>query len=201
MNTVARIISYLFHPLLMPLAGSIAYFSVSPEYHGRGEAWSVLIPITILTVIIPVVALLIFKNLGILEGNFLKQPLKKHALLLLGISMGILVLLRILYGGYYTPLYFYFVGLIGAYTAALLALFLQAPANLHMMGLGSLLMFLVTLSIHFETNITFAIAVCTLVCGFSATVILHRSQPRPVHLVIGFFLGLLTQLLTLKFWL
>lgn len=201
MRFLAKLLSVLLHPLLMPLAGSIAYFLVSPEYHADGEMLSVLIPITILTVLIPFVSLIILENLGALQGNFMKQPLEKHALLLLGIAMSSLVLMRILSDGFYTPLYFYFVGIIGAYTAALLALLLQAPSSLHLMGLGSLLMFLVALSIHFEKNITIAIGSCTLASGMLATAELYRTGNRSVTLLIGFMLGLLTQLLTLKFWL
>lgn len=201
MRFLSKFISLVFHPLVIPLAGSIAYFSVSPEYHADGEMLSVLIPITILTLLIPVVSLIILDNLGALQGNFLKQPLENHAMLLLGIGMGSLVLIRILGDGYYIPLYFFFSGIIGGYTAALLAMFLQAPSSLHMLGLGSLLMFLVSLSIHFETNITFAIGLCTLACGIMATARLYRSSVRPATLIIGFLLGLITQLLTLKFWL
>ena len=69
------------------------------------------------------------------------------------------------------------------------------------MGMGSFLMFLVTLSIHFEINITIAISLFTLATGLVATARLYLDAHSKAEVVIGLLLGLTSQLLTVRFWL
>jgi hypothetical protein len=112
-----------------------------------------------------------------------------------------MVLLKVIPNRFTPELYYFFVGLIVANGACLLALLFRVKCSLHMVGMGSLLMFLIALSIHFETNVTLAISIITLAAGLTATSRLYlKAQGRP-QLLIGFFLGFLTQLFTLRFWL
>jgi len=62
-------------------------------------------------------------------------------------------------------------------------------------------MFLINLSIHFEINVTIAISIVTLLCGLVATSRLYLKAHTKSEVIIGFAIGLLTQLFTIKFWL
>ena len=69
------------------------------------------------------------------------------------------------------------------------------------MGIGSLFMFLVCLSIHFEINITLAVSLLTLATGLVTTSRLYLKAHSTPELLIGFLIGLISQLLTVRFWL
>jgi membrane-associated phospholipid phosphatase len=69
------------------------------------------------------------------------------------------------------------------------------------MGMGSLLMYLISLSIHFEINVVIAISVMTLATGLVASSRLYLRAHSKTELLIGFIIGMVSQLMTLKFWL
>ena len=70
-----------------------------------------------------------------------------------------------------------------------------------MMGIGSILMYLIALSIHFEINIVLAISFFTLACGLLATARLYLKAHSRSEVLVGFVMGIMCQLMTLKFWL
>jgi hypothetical protein len=119
------------------------------------------------------------------------------------ISLGLLlmILFKVIPNNYTIELYFFFLGLIASTTTALFLVFIPFKTSLHMMGMGSLLMFLIALSFHFERNIVIAISLLLFASGMVATARLYMKAHSRAELMIGFLLGLVSQLLTLKFWL
>lgn len=200
MRTFQKVISYLFHPMIIPLAGTVAYFGITPKYSPASLQTHIFLPVLILTVIIPVIAFFILRNLGILSSALTptieerKYPLYIHVILLL------IVVYKVVPGQYAFELHYYFIGLIAAALTTLLLLFLKVKASMHVMGLGSLFLFLVCLSIHFEINVTIAVSVLTLVTGLVATSRLYLKAHTKVEVFIGFVIGLLSQLMLIKFW-
>ncbi|HDZ15232.1 hypothetical protein LCGC14_0928650 [marine sediment metagenome] len=201
MRAFYQAISYLFHPLFIPLAGTVAYFTVTPKYSPATLQTHIFLPVLILTVIIPVIAFFILKNIGIVSSALTpsmeerKYPLYIHIILLL------IVVYKVIPGQYTFELHYYFIGLIASALTTLLLLFLRVKASMHVMGLGSLFMFLVCLSIHFEINITLAVSVLTLITGLVATSRLYLRAHSKVEVFVGFLVGLLSQLMLVKFWL
>ena len=201
MRTFHTAISYLFHPLFAPIAGTAAYFIVTPKYSPASLQTHVFLPVLILTVIIPVIAFFILKNIGILTSALTpsieerKYPLYIH-LILLGI-----VVYKVVPGEYAFELHYYFIGLMLSALTTLLLLFLKVKASMHVMGLGGLFMFLVSLSIHFEINITLAVSLFTLATGLVATSRLYLGAHSKIEVFIGFLIGMLSQVILLKFWL
>ena len=201
MRTFQKLISYLFHPLLIPLAGTAAYFAVTPKYSPANLQTHILLPVLILTVIIPVIAFFILKNVGIASNALSlsieerKYPLYIHIILLL------IVVYKVVPGQYTFELHYFFIGLIAAALTTLLLLFINVKASMHVMGLGGLSMFLVCLSIHFEINITLAVSILTLVVGLVATSRLYLKAHSKIEIIIGFLIGLTSQVMLIKFWL
>ncbi len=122
-------------------------------------------------------------------------PVLIHIVLLLTI------VLKIIPNNYITELYYFFIGLIISALTTLLLLFFKLKVSMHLMGMGSLLMFLICLSIHFETNITIGLSLFTLATGLVATSRLYLKAHSKPEVLIGFFIGLIAQLLTVRFWL
>lgn len=200
MRHFLHIVSYVFHPLFIPIGGTVLYFMVTPYSSLEVQSGNIL-PIFILTVIIPIIFFLILKNLGVINSIFLptlkerKYPLYISSILLL------MILYKVIPNNYVHELFFFFIGLLTATGAALILLFLKFKASIHLLGMGSLLMFMIGLSIHFEINITLAISLFTLLTGLVATSRLYLKAHSKAELAIGFFIGLGSQLLTLKYWL
>ncbi|MEX0291704.1 MAG: hypothetical protein AB3N14_21560 [Flavobacteriaceae bacterium] len=201
MKLFLKIISYIFHPLLIPFAGTIAYFQLTPKYSPLELQSGNILPIFILTVIIPIISFFILRNLGVVKTIFLQSISERKYPLMISILLLLMVLIKVIPNNYVIELYYYFVGLIAAAFAGLILVFFKVKSSLHLMGMGSLLMFLVCLSIHFEKNITLAISLCILASGLVASSRLYLKAHSRGEVVIGLLLGLVSQLLTIKFWL
>ncbi|UJH68439.1 hypothetical protein [Allomuricauda sp. SCSIO 65647] len=194
-------ISYVFHPLLVPITGTLAYFLVTPKLNSLEEQSGNILPIFILTVIIPIIFFFILKNLGVVHSIFAVSKKERSYALSINIILFLMILLKVIPQNYIGELYYFFMGLVTAYIAALLLLLLGYKTSIHMLGMASLLMYLIGLSIHFEVNITLALGGLVMATGLVATSRLYMRAHSWVELVIGFILGSLSQLLVLKFWL
>jgi membrane-associated phospholipid phosphatase len=160
-----------------------------------------ILPIFILTIIIPILCFFILKNLGIVKTIFLTRAEERKYPLMISLILLLMILLKVIPDHYTQELYFFFLGLIAATSTSLLLLLIPFKTSLHMMGVGSILMFLIALSIHFERNIVVAISLMFFASGLVASSRLFLKAHSRTELLIGFMIGVVSQLLTLKFWL
>lgn len=201
MKLFSKVITYIFHPLFIPIAGTLAYFVITPRYTPTEFQSGNILPIFILTVIIPIIAFLILKNVGVISSVFTPNISERKYLLYIGISLLLMVSYKVIPNNYAAELHFYFIGLIGAAFGSLVLLFFNFKSSIHLMGMGSLFMYLICLSVHFEINITIALSLLVLATGLVATSRLFLQSHGRAALIIGFLLGAISQLLTIKFWL
>lgn len=102
----------------------------------------------------------------------------------------------------YTPeLYYYFIGLILALTTSLLLLFIKFKTSMHMLGIGSLIMYLINLSLHFEINLTLSLSVLVLFAGIIASTRLYFKAHSKLEVIVGLLIGIVAQFLTISYWL
>ncbi|WP_293303241.1 hypothetical protein [Allomuricauda sp.] len=195
-----NVVSYLFHPLFIPVGGTILYFLVAPYSTLEIQSGNIL-PIFILTVIIPIIFFLILKNLGIIHSIFLPTLQERKYPLYISCALFLMILYKVIPNNYVHELFYFFIGLLTATATALILLFLKFKTSMHLLGMGSVLMFMIGLSIHFEVNITLAISIFTLCTGLVATSRLYLQAHNKAELLIGFLVGVCSQLIILKYWL
>lgn len=201
MRLFLNIVSYIFHPLFVPIGGTVIYFLVTPKYSSLEIQSGNILPIFILTVIIPIILFLILKNLGIISSIFLPTLQERKYPLYISCVILLMILYKVIPNNYVHELFYFFTGLLTASGAALILLFLKFKTSIHLLGMGSILMFMIGLSIHFETNITLAISVFTVLTGLVATSRLYLKAHSKAELLIGFLVGCCSQLIILKYWL
>lgn len=201
MRVFLQFISYIFHPLFIPMAGTLAYFMITPKYSPIELQSGNILPIFILTVIIPIITYFILRNIGIVSTAFMPTVKERRYPLYIHILLLVMVVYKVIPNNFTIELHFYFIGLIASAMTALILLFFKLKVSMHLMGMGSLFMFLVCLSIHFEINVTLAVSLLTLATGLVTTSRLYLKAHSKPEVLIGFFIGLISQLLTVKFWL
>jgi len=194
------IISYLFHPLFIPIGGTVIYFSIAPYSTLEIQSGNIL-PIFILTVIIPIIFFLILKNLGVISSIFLPTLQERKYPLYISCIIFLMILYKVIPNNYVNELFFFFTGLLSATGTALILLFFKFKTSMHLLGMGSILTFMIALSIHFEVNITLAISAFTLFTGLVATSRLYLKAHTKNELFIGLLIGCCSQLIILKYWL
>ncbi|MFD2100757.1 hypothetical protein [Flagellimonas iocasae] len=200
MRHLLNIVSYLFHPLFIPIGGTILYFIVAPYSTLEVQSGNIL-PIFILTVIIPIIFFLILKNLGVIHSIFLPTIEERKYPLYISCILFLMILYKVIPNNYVHELFYFFTGLLTATGTALILLFLKFKTSMHLLGMGSILMFMIGLSIHFEVNITLAISLFVLFTGLVTTSRLYLKAHSRTELLIGFLIGCCSQLIILKYWL
>lgn len=201
MNYFLRLGAYIWHPLLMPLLGAVIYFLITPRYLDPNVLKAKVFAIAIVTLLIPIVVYFILKNLGMVNSISLAQVWERKVPLMIQ-SMLLLLLIKYLLDPYIIPeLYFFFVGILFTSLAALLLVFFRVKASLHQMGIAGLTFFVIALSVHFHINMLFWIAFFIIANGWVASSRLHTNSHTITELVLGFFLGIVPQIIMLNFWL
>lgn len=201
MRYLLKGVSYVFHPLFIPIGGTLSYFLVTPRLNSLQLQSGNILPIFILTIIIPIILFLILKNLGLISSIFAPKLGERKYPLYFSMIIYLMILYKVIPLNYINELYYFFVGLLIATFAVLLLIFTRIKASIHLMGMGSILIYLIGLSIHFEVNITFAIALFTLMTGIVATSRLFMNAHSRVELFVGFLIGSCSQLFVFKYWL
>lgn len=201
MRFVLKLISYIFHPLFVPIAGTMTYFLITPKYNTEAIENGNILPIFILSIIIPLIAYFILTNIGFVASAFSPTINERKYALYIEISLLLMIMVKVIPNNYISELYYFFLGLLGASFACLLLLFFKYKSSIHMIGMGSILMYAISLSIHFEINITLAIGAITLITGLVASSRLFQKSHSKYEIFLGFLIGLVSQLMTLKFWL
>jgi len=201
MNYFLRIGAYVWHPLLMPLLGTVMYFIITPRYVDEAVLQSKLIAIVILSLLIPIVVYFLLKTIGWVHSIKLEQVWERKIPLMLQ-SIIFLAIIKLIFDPYITPeLYFFFVGILFSSLAALLMVFFKIKVSLHQMGIAGLTFFITALSIHFQVNMLFWIGLLLFANGWMTSSRLHTRSHTFLELALGFFLGIIPQLLMLNYWL
>lgn len=201
MHWLLKSISFIFHPIIMPLLGVIFYFSKSPRYIPLEVMQAKIISLTILTIILPILLYFLLKTIGKTDSIYLKTTKERVIPLSLNIIICILIILRVLPSYQIIELYFFFIGILISTIICLVLAILNFKASIHMIGISGVLMFAIAISLHFGKNLNGSLALFCLIAGAIATSRLHLKAHTNVELIFGFCIGLFPQLSILSYWL
>lgn len=201
MNRFLKSISYIFHPLLMPLLGVIFYFSKSPRYIPIEIIRAKLVSLFILTIILPILLFLLLKTLGKVKSINLETTNERILPLALNCIIILLVLQRILTQTQIIELYYFFIGILISTMACLIMVIAKFKASIHMIAVSGVFMFFVALSVHFSININGTLALMVIITGAIATSRLHLKAHTYKELIMGLFIGIIPQLVLVRYWL
>ena len=169
MNFFLKSISYILHPLLMPLIGAMIYFTAAPRFIPVDIVKAKIIGLTILTVLIPIVLFFLLKSLGTITSIHL-EDVKQRKIPLLLQSVLLIVVIKMIIDVYnYPELYFFFLGALFSSLSAIFMVLFDIKASLHMVGISGVTMFTIAISIHFGMNLTLLIASLIIANGLVAT--------------------------------
>ncbi len=197
MRTFLKAISYLFHPIFIPIMATIGYFLVTPRLYELNFKIDVSITVTIFTICIPVLIFILLKRFKMIDSIFLKDVSQRKIPLYVYVLILFLIITKVITKSIFAELYDFFLATLISSAVCLLLVFFRVKASMHMMGISGLVMFLVILSITYQVNITFALSILIFSIGLVATSRLFLKAHTFAELVFGFFIGLIPQLLVI----
>ncbi|GAA4279931.1 hypothetical protein [Gaetbulibacter aestuarii] len=200
-DKILRSISFIFHPLFMPLLGVIFYFSKTPRFIPDEVIRAKLISLSILTIILPILIYLLLNTINKVNSIYLETSKERIIPLALNCVIIIIILKRIITPTQIIELYYFFIGILISNISCLVLAIMKFKASIHIIAVSGVFMFFIVLSIHFSININGTLALMAIMLGAVATSRLHLKAHNSLELIMGFFLGVLPQLVLVNYWL
>jgi len=200
-KTIAKIFSYVFHPLIIPTLGMMIIFN-SNSYVNFAIPYdlkrAVIILVGLSTFVIPTLATLLLQNRGYIksvEMETTKERILPYGFTIIFYFFTIYMMLK----APIPPIIFNF--MIGALVSVILAFIinLRWKISAHMIGMGGLTGALIAISFLLSVNLIPFIALAILISGIVASSRLILNAHDPLQLVGGFILGIICQVFSIYF--
>lgn len=197
LDAIARGISALFNPLIIPTLGIFILFQLNTyvSFSVTMEARRfIMVMVFVNTALAPVIAILVLKRLGYIKDLFLYDSRERILPLLFSAIMFFMTYYLLRQLTLPSLIYFY---LMGASLLALLTLLISFvwKISIHMVSLGGLTGLLIVTSILLQVDVSRLIIAVFLVSGITAAARIHLRAHVPLQIYAGYLLGLGVMLL------
>lgn len=200
MRAFLNVISYIFHPIFIPLMATVGYFIVTPRMYEFNFTVDVVVTIAIFTIFIPVLTFILLRRFRLIDSVFVKDVRQRRIPLYLYVLLLFLILTKVLTSSMFGELYDFFFATLVSSLLCLILVLCSVKASMHMMGISGLVMFIIVLSITYQLNITFAISILIFMIGLVGTSRLYLKAHTFSELILGLCIGMIPQLLVLFQW-
>lgn len=194
-------ISFVFHPIVMPLIAVVFYFHKSPRFIPEQWIDAKIISLFILTVLLPILIFYLLKTLGKANSIYLRTTKERILPLLVNIIIILLILYRVFPSHQIIELYYFFIGVLISNITALVLNIIKFKVSLHMVAISGVFMFFIGFALHFSKNINGTLALMSLITGTVATGRLYLKAHTPRELFIGLLIGVIPQIIAENYWL
>ncbi|POS01260.1 hypothetical protein Q361_11264 [Flavobacterium croceum DSM 17960] len=193
--------SYLFHPIFTAFFGTLWYIFYSENYAAQQQGKLLIFQVVIITCLLPMAFLQLLKLYGRVDSLMVSDVNQRKMPLLMQMALTSVLLQKTITLDLFPELYFYFLGGILSALVVFVLIFFKIKASIHMMGMSALSIFMICISITTQQNNFYSIALVFFCTGLVASSRLALHAHTNKELIIGYFCGLLPQLMLMYFWL
>ena len=201
MKKILPVFSYIFHPIFIPMYGALLYFFLNNSYYSNVEKYFALFQIVIITIVLPILTFFLLRSTGQITSMTVADISQRKIPLVIQCFLTILLLRKSITLEHCSEFYYFFLGGLFSTVLALILLFLNTKASLHMIAISALTIFVIGLSVHNQDRNLIMISFIVLMNGFVASSRLELKAHTTKELVIGFLCGVFPQLFLLPLWL
>ncbi|MES2411511.1 MAG: hypothetical protein V4535_08725 [Bacteroidota bacterium] len=201
MKKILPFFSYLFHPIFIPLLGTVFYVLLEARYFTLAQYLILFLQIIIITFFLPVAFFYLLRTFGKIETAMLSDISQRKIPLLLQVMLFAVLIEKSITIDRFPSLYFFFVGGLLSTIITFLLLYVRFKASIHMIGISSLTVFIIGLSIHNQINTINMVAFFVIMNGVVASSRLYMEAHSNKELLVGFLCGVIPQSALLYFWL
>ena len=188
-----RFISYILHPILIPIVCTLLYFIIIPNHIPREFAYGVLSVVFVTTYIIPILLLYLLKKVKLIENYQLESVNERKFPVLFFTSLTLVLGYILLKFNIVNLLAFSFFGCALALGIVYILLFFKIKTSLHTLGISGLIGFISIISYDYKLNLLVLLILLFLIFGIIATSRLKLNAHKISEVFIGFIIGLLSQ--------
>lgn len=196
----SKALSFLGHPLWMPVLGCLFYFYAIPNYLDQQIITAKLMAVSILTIFLPIVFLFIAKNLRLIKDYKLSDVKERRFFLMFFILLVLILLNRILDVYNYRTLFYFFSGILFSGVISLLFSMFRVKISLHALGISGLICFIIGLSLSFQEPMVLSISLLLVFLGLVSSSRLYERAHTLLEVIFGVIVGCLPQLYFFSYW-
>ena len=190
-----KFISTILHPTVLPTVGAFLYFIFVTQTFEKELQLIVLGLIFILTYIVPLLLLFFLKNFGFIK-DFQVSTIKER-------RVPVILMILILYFLGNTIIQIPMIRNLGILfygtSLSLICIYvlfsIKLKSSLHLVSMGNMLGFFLIMTNVNNLSILFIIILLIFLSGILASSRLYLKAHTPIELLIGFFLGFISQFL------
>lgn len=203
-----KIITYVFHPILLPTYGTLIYLWANPSIQGKEvDEGTFITPslalatIFINTFIMPAMAILMMKALGFIKSIDMHDKQDRIIPFIATMTFYIWAFLVIKnYFDFMLPLYTIFI--LGTVVSLMLSFFINIflKLSIHMVGMAGLMAATLLMMISSEKSLIGVFLVIIVLTGLVASARLYLKAHTTKEVFIGFLIGISGQMLAFSLY-
>lgn len=198
---IARVISYIFHPLFIPVYISWFLMYVNPVFPAftAADKTLLLLRFVVMYTVFPLVTVLIAKGLGFVQSIHLKAQ-KDRIIPYVACGVYYFWMWYVLKNQPQFPRDFVLLSL-AIFLASSLGLIINSfmKVSMHAISLGVMVAFILLLAFKTDVNYGPYIAIALFITGIVSTARLVNSDHYPIEVYAGLFAGIVAQLVAANF--
>lgn len=196
----AKLISFVFHPIIVPIASALLYFIIIPNHIPKDTSYRILGLIFVTTYILPVVLLFILKKVKLIEDFHLKSIDERKFPIIFFTVLSFLIGKLLLKIGIVNVLSYSFMGCGLALAIVYLLFFFKVKTSLHILAIAGQIGFIMVISFQYKSNLLVLLIALFILLGVVATARLQLKAHNLKEIIIGFFVGFFPQILLYSYF-
>jgi hypothetical protein len=197
----ARIISFIFHPLFVPVYISWFLIYINPLFPAinPSDKWILLLRFIVMYTVFPLVTVFLAKGLGFIQSIFLRTQ-KDRIIPYVVCGIYYFWMWYVLKNQPEFPRYFVMLSL-AIFIASFLGLIVNSfmKVSMHAISVGVMITFILLLAFLTDANYGFYIAIAFLLAGAVSSARLINSDHYPIEVYAGLVVGIVAQLVAYYF--
>ena len=200
MHQFIKLGSYIFHPLWLSTYAMIYYFVNVSFMFTYENMLAKILAVLLLTVFMPLFFLILLKPLRIIDSLQLEKIKQRRIPLLFFTTISAFIINFIFDPVHYKiPFYFFSAVFLCGLVCVILS-FLNYKISLHATGISSFATFIIGFSFYYNINNLWVITLVVFAVGWVLSSRLYMKAHNLHELMSGMLLGILSQLIFMKFW-
>ncbi|MDP2059000.1 MAG: hypothetical protein U1C58_00390 [Flavobacteriaceae bacterium] len=199
-KTFAKLISYLFYPILIPMYVIVFFFYQTYFLFDKEQIINVSRLVLMLGFFFPVLFYLFLKNRKYCDSIFLNSIEQRKIPVLLNMALLVLIIIRFTGVQDLLPLKIFFTGLFTAHVFVLILLYLDKKISLHLVYLTVALVFIGMFGIQYSLSVRLVFVCGVLITGLVASSRLRLNAHNQEEVYLGVLIGTISQLSMLYLW-
>ena len=193
---LAQLVSFVFHPLFMPLYAVLLYFRISPRYFLPQNVQFLVYYLVLVSIIIPLLFIFLLKHSGVLTGFTLKFVRERLFFSTIMTMVYLIIFTKIIRFDYYIELYPFFLGIFLSLLTLTLYNYFKKKPSIHAMATAGILTFFIIWSYYSQVNILSYVSLMIIISAVVIAMRLYIDAHDFKQILTGLFVGIGAQILS-----